>query len=74
MPRSNVSIFQSSTTGLFHLVNLKGDGAVHGGYTSEREAREARRLLPSHEESCRVVDAAIRPQPAADRDVNPLTR
>ena len=74
MPRSNVSIFQSPKTRLFYLVNLKGDGAVHGGYDSEKEAREARRLLPAHEESCRTVERLIAPQPGAEHDINPLAR
>lgn len=74
MPRSNVSIFKSPKTHLFYLVNVKGDGTVHGGYDSEQEAKEARRLLPAHEDSTRTVDRYLRPQPMAERDINPLTR
>lgn len=73
MPRSNVSIFQAKS-GLFHLVNLKGDGGVFGPYDTEKEAREARRRLPAHEASCKAVDQYLKPQPAAERDINPLTR
>lgn len=74
MPRSDASIFQSPKTGLFYFVNIKGEGGVHGGYDSEQEAKEARRRLPEHLRSCRTVDARLRPQPAAEGDINPLTR
>lgn len=74
MPRSANAIFQSPKTGLFHLINLKGDGGVYGGYDTEKEAKEARRRMPEHLRSCNTVDACLRPQPASERDINPLTR
>lgn len=73
MPRSDAAIFRDKA-GLFRLINLKGDGGVFGPYDTEKEAKEARRRLPEHLRSCNTVDAYLRPQPAQENDINPLTR
>lgn len=62
-----------SRSGLFYCVSLKGD-RVHGPFTSEREVRAAKPLITTHERCNRVVDAALKPQPLPERDINPLTR
>lgn len=69
MPRSETAIFQSPKTHLFYLVNTKGRGGVVGEYASEKEAKQARRMMPEFLRSLEDADMLIRPQPAAECDV-----
>lgn len=76
MAKSNLREFTAK--GCFWLVNVTHDAAVPGGvygpFHSRKEVRAARAMVPAHEQSNRACDAGLRPQPATDRDINPLTR
>lgn len=76
MPKSNYREFKTGSC--FYLVNVKHDAAVPGGiygpFTSRKECRAARALVPDHERSNVACDRGLRPQPSDERDVNPLTR
>jgi hypothetical protein len=73
MPRSPIAQF-AAPNGAFYLVNTKSDGKVYGPFFSKKEIRMARATIPGHERSNDVVRATRDGLPAADADINPLTR
>jgi hypothetical protein len=73
MPRSPIAQF-TAPNGAFYLVNTQSDGKVYGPFFSKKEIRAARAAIPAHEHSNTRSRAFFDGVPAADADVNPLTR
>lgn len=73
MPRSPIAQF-TAKNGCLYLVNTKSDGKVYGPFFSTKEVRAARAAIPAHEQSIASARAKFDGIPAADDDINPLSR